>query len=143
MNKPMSETMARRKIKSEDEKSIPEMADESARKTVRGMCKDGKLASQGRSLAKLMDRIMPDEKVDEWGWNLSRKERAAIKKRVAEKKAAEEKKKAEARARAAYRRKQRQGARCRLQRFPPTSRNPRGRNGRMSCAPFKRREPWL
>ena len=43
---------------------------------------------------------MPDEKVDEWGWNLSRKERAAIKRRAAEKKA-------EARARAAYRRKQR------------------------------------
>ena len=99
--------MARRKVKTEDEKSIPELADESARKTVRGMCKDGKLTSQGRSLAKLMDRIMPDEKVDEWGWNLSRKERAAIKRRAAEKKAAEEKKKAEARARAAYRRKQR------------------------------------
>ena len=89
------------------EKSIPEIADELACKTVRGMCKDGKLTPQGRSLAKLMDRIMPDEKVDEWGWNLSRKERAKIKRRVAEKKAAEEKKKAEARARAAYRRKQR------------------------------------
>ena len=38
---------------------------------------------------------------------------------------------AEAHARAAY---QRQGARCRLQRFPPTSRNRRGRNGRKSCA---------
>ncbi len=99
--------MARRKVKAEADKSIPELADESARKTVRGMCKDGKLTSQGRSLAKLMDRIMPDEKVDEWGWNLSRKERAAIKRRAAEKKAAEEKKKAEARARVAYRRKQR------------------------------------
>jgi len=61
--------------------------------------------------------------------------REAIKRRAAEKKAAEEKKKkAEARARAAYRRKQRQGARCRLQRFPPTSRNRRGRNGRKSCS---------
>ena len=99
--------MARRKTKSEDEKSIDEMADESACGTVRGMCMDGKLTPQGRSLAKLMDRIMPDEKVDEWGWNLSRKERAAIKRRAAEKKAAEEKKKAEARARAAYRRTQR------------------------------------
>ena len=126
--------MARRKIKSEAEKSIPELADESARKTVRGMCKGGKLTPQGRSLAKLMDRIMPDEKVDEWGWNLSRKERAAIKRRAAEKKAAEEKKKAEARARAAYRRKQRQGARCRSKRFPLTNRNRRGRNGRKSCA---------
>ncbi len=48
--------------------------------------------------------------------------------------AAEEKKKAEARARAAHRRKQRQGARCRSQRFPPTSRNRRGRNGRKPCA---------
>lgn len=38
MNKPMSETMARRKVKAEADKSIPELADESARKTVRGMC---------------------------------------------------------------------------------------------------------
>ena len=59
-----------------------------------GKSKDGKLTPRGRSLAKLMDRIMPDEKGDEWGWNLSRKERAAIKRRAAEKKAAEEKKKA-------------------------------------------------
>ena len=58
----------------------------------------------------------------------------AIKRRAAEKKAVEEKKKAEARARAAYRRKKRQGARCRSKRFPPTSRNQRGRNGRKSCA---------
>ena len=29
-----------------------------------------------------MDRIMPDEKVDEWGWNFSRKERAAITRRA-------------------------------------------------------------
>ena len=97
--------MVRRKAKTEDEKSIPEMADELACKTVRGMCKDGKLTSQGRSLAKLMDRIMPDEKVDEWGWNLSRKERAAIKRRAAEKRAADEARRAEARARAAYRRR--------------------------------------
>ena len=58
----------------------------------------------------------------------------AIKRRVAEKKDAGEKKKAEARARAAYQREQRQEARCRLQRFPPTSRNRRGRNGRKSFA---------
>ena len=87
--------MKRRKVKTDNEKSIPEMASESAHETVRGMCKDGKLTPQGRSLAKLMDRIMPDEKVDEWGWNLSRKERAAIKRRAAEKKAEEGKKKAE------------------------------------------------
>ncbi len=99
--------MTRRKAKSEEEKSIDEIADELVSETVRGVHKGGKLTSHGRSLAKLMDRIMPDEKVDELGWNLSRKERAAIKKRAAEMKAAEEKKKAEARARAAYRRKQR------------------------------------
>lgn len=80
--------MARRKTKSEDEKTINEMTDELVSETVREMYKDGKLTSQGRSLAKLMDRIMPVEKVDEWGWNLSRKERAAIKRRAAEKKAA-------------------------------------------------------
>ena len=91
--------MARRETKSEDEKTIDAMADELARGTVRVMCKDGKLTPQGRSLAKLMDRIMPDEKVDEWGWNLSRKERAA------EKRAADEARRAEARARAAYRRR--------------------------------------
>ena len=71
------------------------------------MCLLCTVTSTRKQLAKGLDRIMPDEKVDEWGWNLSRKERAAIKKRVAEKKAVEEKKKAEARARAAYRRKQR------------------------------------
>ena len=96
-----------RKKKSFEDQTIDGMANELARDTVKSMYKDGKMTPQGRSLAKLMDRIMPDEKVDEWGWNLSRKERAAIKRRAAEKKAAEEKKKAEARARAAYRRKQR------------------------------------
>jgi len=35
--------MARRKAKTEDEKTIPEMADALARKTMCGMCKDGKL----------------------------------------------------------------------------------------------------
>ena len=96
-----------KKKKSFEDQTIDEIANGLARDTVKSMYKDGKLTSQGRSLAKLMDRIMPDEKVDEWGWNLSRKERAAIKRRAAEKMAAEEKKKAEARARAAYRRKQR------------------------------------
>ncbi|WP_407450495.1 hypothetical protein [Fibrobacter sp.] len=96
-----------RKKKGLGVQTIDEMANELARDAVKSMCKDGKLTSQGRNIGKLMDRIMPDEKVDEWGWNLSRKERSKIKRRAAEKKAAEEKKKAEARARAAYRRKQR------------------------------------
>ena len=117
--------MARRKVKTENEKSIPEMADEVTRATMREVSRDGKLTPQGRRLAKLLDRALPDEKVDEWGWNLSRKERAAIKRRAAEKKSGEEKKKAEARVCA---------ARCRLKRCPPINRNRRGRNGRKSCA---------
>lgn len=59
--------------------TIDEMANELARDAVKSICKDGKLTSQGRNIGKLMDRIMPDEKVDEWGWDFSRKERAAIK----------------------------------------------------------------
>ena len=94
-----------RKKKSFDGQTIDGMANELTHDTVKSMCKDGKLTPQGRSLAKLMDRIMPDEKVDEWGWNLSRKERAAIKRRAAEKRAADEARRAEARARAAYRRR--------------------------------------
>ena len=77
--------MKSRKARTEDEKSIPGIADEMVRTAVKSLCKDGKLTPQGRRIAKLMDRIMPSEKVDEWGWNLSRKERAAIKRRAAEK----------------------------------------------------------
>ena len=109
--------MAQHKAKTEAEKSIPEMVDEVTREEMRQMYKDGKLTVYGRRMSKFLERALPDEKVDEWGWDLSRKERAAIKRRAAEKKAAEEKKKAEARARAAYRRKQRQRTRCRSQRF--------------------------
>lgn len=82
-----------RKKKGLGVQTIDEMANELARDAVKSMCKDGKLTSQGRNIGKLMDRIMPDEKVDEWGWNLSRKERAKIKRRAAEKKAAEERRK--------------------------------------------------
>ena len=99
--------MAQRKVKPEDEKSISEMADDVTREEMRQMYKDGKLTAYGRRMSKFLERTLPDEKVDEWGWSLSRKERAEIKRRAAENKAAEEKKKAEARARAAYRRKQR------------------------------------
>ena len=99
--------MAQRKAKSETEKSIPEMVDDVTREEMRQMYKDGKLTAYGRRMSKFLERALPDEKVDEWGWNLSRKERTEIKRRATEKKAAVEKKKAEARARAAYRRKQR------------------------------------
>ena len=50
-----------RKPKSFEDQTIDGMANELARDTVKSMCKDGKLTPQGRSLAKLMDRIMPDE----------------------------------------------------------------------------------
>ena len=95
--------MARRKAKTDAEKSITEMVDEATREEMRQMYRDGKLTAYGRRMSKFLERALPDEKVDEWGWNLSRKERAEIKRRAAEKKAAEEKKKAEARARAASR----------------------------------------
>ena len=99
--------MPRRKVKTESSQSIPEMADEVTREEMRLMYKDGKLTAYGRRMSKFLERALPDEKVDEWGWDLPRKERADIKRRAAEKKAVAEKKKAEARARAAYRRKQR------------------------------------
>ncbi|MGN0889625.1 MAG: hypothetical protein ACI4UY_12180 [Kiritimatiellia bacterium] len=97
--------MKSRKVNPGNEKSIPGIADEMARTAVKSLCKDGKLTPQGQRLAKLLDRVLPDEKVDEWGWNLSRRERAAIKRRAAEKRAADEARRAEARARAAYRRR--------------------------------------
>ena len=105
MIKSMERKLKSRKAKTEAEKSIPEMADEVTREEMRQMYRDGKLTAYGRRMSKFLERALPDEKVDEWGWNLSRKERAAFKRRAAEKKAAVEKKKAEARARAAYRRR--------------------------------------
>ena len=115
-----------------------------ARETVRGMCKDGKLTPQGRSLVKLMDRIMPDEKVDEWGWNLSRKERAAIKRRAAEKRAADEVRRAEARARAAYRRRKESScSEVQIATLPADQQEPARKEWEKVLRPFKRREPWL
>ncbi len=49
--------------------------------TMRKVSCDGKLTDRWRSFAKLLDRVLPDEKVDEWRWNLSRKECAAIRRR--------------------------------------------------------------
>ena len=97
--------MVRYKVKTETEKSIPEMVDDVTREEMRQMYKDGKLTAYGRRMSKFLERVLPGEKVDEWGWNLSRKERAAIKRRAAEKRAADEARRAEARARAAYRRR--------------------------------------
>jgi len=77
--------MARRKAKSEEEKSISEIADEFAREEMKLCYKDGKLTPYGKRMVKFLDRALPSEKVDEWGWNLSRKERARIKQEAAEK----------------------------------------------------------
>lgn len=74
--------MARCKANSEAEKSIPEMVDEVTREEMRHMYKDGKLTAYGRRMSNFLERALPDEKVDEWGWNLSRKERAEIKRRA-------------------------------------------------------------
>ena len=86
--------MARCKARSDDEKSIPEIADELARETVRGMYKGGKLTPYGKRMAKFLDRAMPPEKVDEWGWDLPRKERARIKREATEKRRIAEEKRA-------------------------------------------------
>ncbi|MBR6802544.1 MAG: hypothetical protein IKM62_01835 [Kiritimatiellae bacterium] len=83
--------MTRRKDGSEAEKSIPEMVDDVTHEEMRLMYKDGKPTAYGRRMSNFLERALPDEKVDEWGWSLSRKERAEIKRRAAEKKAAEEK----------------------------------------------------
>ena len=100
--------MAKRNLKPESEQSIPEMVDELTRQEVATWYKDGKLTPHGRRMVKMLDRALPPEKVDEWGFLLTRKEREEIKRRAAEKKAADEKRKAENRACAAYRRRQRQ-----------------------------------
>ena len=49
-----SETMARRKVKTDAEKSIPEMADEVTRMTMCEVCRGGKLTAKGRQFAKLL-----------------------------------------------------------------------------------------
>lgn len=64
--------------------------------TMRKVSCDGKLTDRWRGLAKPLDRVLPDEKVDEWGWKPTRKEWAATKRHAAEKNATEERKKAEA-----------------------------------------------
>ena len=68
--------MPRRNKSPESAQSIPEMADEVTRAEMRLMYKDGKLTAYGRRMSKFQERALPEEKVDEWGWNLSRKERA-------------------------------------------------------------------
>ena len=49
----------------ESEQSIPEMVDELTRQEIATWYKDGKLTPHGRQMAKLLDRALPAEKVDE------------------------------------------------------------------------------
>ena len=81
--------MKSRKVEPEEEKSIPEMVDEVTHEEMRQMYKDGKLTKYGRRMSKFLKRALPNEKMDEWGWNLSLKERAEIKRRALEKETAE------------------------------------------------------
>ena len=74
--------MVRRKVKTKDEKSIPEMVDEVMREEMRQMYADGKLTAYGRRMSKFLERALPDEKVDEWRWSLSRKGHAEIRRRA-------------------------------------------------------------
>ncbi len=80
-------------FKIEIKKSVFEITGEMADVTIREMSKDCRLTVRWRSLAKLLGRVLPDEKVDEWGWNPTRKEWAATKRHAAEKNAAEERRK--------------------------------------------------
>ena len=78
--------MAKRNTKPESEQSVPEMVDDLARREVASWYKDGKLTPHGREMAKFLDRAFPAEKVDKWGFLLTRKEREAIKREAEEKK---------------------------------------------------------
>ena len=73
-------------IPTDEKKSIPEMVDELTRQEIATWYKDGKLTPHGRQMAKLLDRALPAEKVDEWGFLLTRKELEAIRREAEEKK---------------------------------------------------------
>lgn len=101
--------MPRRTKKSEDEKSILEMAEDVTRVELRQMYKGGKLTAYGKSMVKFLDSAFPPEKVDEWGFLLSRKEREAIKREAEEKKRIAAEKRAKTAAIRRIRRKAKEG----------------------------------
>ena len=78
--------MPRRTQTPESSQSIPEMVDELTRQEIATWYKDGKLTHHGREMAKFLDRAFPAEKVDKWGFLLTRKEIEAIKRKAAERK---------------------------------------------------------
>ena len=109
----------------ESERSIPEMVDELTSQEIATWYKDGKLTPHGKEMAKLLDRALPAEKVDEWGFLLTRKEREAIKRKAAERK----------RLAARSTSTTFPAASCTSQPCPPPSRKRRGKAGRRFCAP--------
>ena len=60
--------MPRRNPKPKSEQSILEMVADLSREEMRRMYKDGKLTPYGKRMAKFLDRALPAEKVDEWGF---------------------------------------------------------------------------
>ena len=78
--------MPRRPPPPESSLSIPEMVDELTRQEIATWYKGGKLTPYGRLMAKLLDRALPSEKVDEGGLLLTRKEIEAIRREAEEKK---------------------------------------------------------
>ena len=55
----------------ESAQSIPEMVADVSREEMRRMYKDGKATPYGKRMAKFLDRALPAEKVDEWGFLLT------------------------------------------------------------------------
>ena len=109
----------------ESSQSIPEMVDELTSQEIATWYKDGKLTPHGRQMAKLLDRALPAEKVDEWGFLLTRKEIEAIRRE------AEEKKRLAAQSTSTTF----PAASCTSQPCPPPSRKRHGKAGRRYCAP--------
>ena len=54
--------------KPESEQSIPAIVAGLTREKMRRMAKDETLTAYGRRMEKLLDRALPPEKVDEWGF---------------------------------------------------------------------------
>lgn len=70
------------------------MVDDITRVEKRQMYKDGKLTPYGRRVAKIYDDALPPEKVDEWGFLLTRKEREAFRREAEERKRVADEKRA-------------------------------------------------
>ena len=78
--------MPHRTTKADFEQSIPEMMDDLARQEVASWYKHGRLTPHGRQMTKMLDCALPPEKVDAWGFLLTRKERGGFRREAEEKK---------------------------------------------------------